>query len=307
MLSQQAMHNGILLIDKPAGITSAGVVARIKHILQAARVGHAGTLDPDATGLLVILINGATRIASYAADGTKVYSGTIKLGVRTSTDDLAGEVLSRSEDIPSFEQIHQCAQRFIGHIQQVPPKVSAVKVGGKRAHKMQRLGEEFELKAREVEVSRLELSSLSPDLIGYRMECSPGTYVRSVARDLGDALGCGAAVATIRRERSGVLSVDRAVQITEVSWELVQDWSVLVPHLPRIELAPAVAAALHNGQRNSLRALEEAAFMTGLREKPGVVMYGVEGSSDTLGLLRVNPDRSVDFEINLGLKLGSPT
>ncbi len=294
------MRNGVLLIDKPAGVTSAGVVARVKRALKASRVGHAGTLDPDATGLLVILINGATKVASYAADGDKIYSGTIKLGVRTDTDDTSGRVLSSSEDLPAFGEVERAAQQFVGAIQQVPPKVSAIKVGGKRAHRLQRRGAEFELEARTVTVRRFLLSPAEEGLIRYEIECSPGTYVRSLARDLGEALGCGGAAASIRRERSAHLKVADAIQLEQVSWELVRDWSVLLPETPRIELPATLAAALHNGQRT---ALGEAARLPQLSERlkhPGIVMYSTLGDSETLGLLRVSEDGKLQFELNLG-------
>ena len=296
------MRNGILLIDKPAGMTSAGVVARVKRTLTASRVGHAGTLDPDATGLLVILVNGATRVASYAADGVKVYSGTMRLGLRTSTDDLAGEVLETCSDIPDFAEVGREATRFTGRIEQVPPKVSAVKIGGKRAHKLQRQGESFEIAPRTVQVDRFEVAPESPDTIRYLVECSPGTYVRALARDLGNALGCGGAAATIRRERSGHLSVQNAIQLEAVSWEALRDWSIIVPELPRVELPTKLALSIHNGQRSSLR---EAASLLQLQEsfpRPGLLLYTAEKASESMGILAVTSDGSLEFELTLGLK-----
>lgn len=296
------MRNGIILIDKPAGVTSAGVVARVKRILKASRVGHAGTLDPDATGLLVILVNGATRVASYAADGAKVYSGTMRLGIRTSTDDLAGEVLATCSEIPGFAAVQSAAARLTGPIEQVPPKVSAVKIGGKRAHKLQRRGEEFELAPRAVQVHRFEVTPESPDTIRYLVECSPGTYVRSLARDLGDALGCGGAAATIRRERSGHLSVQNAISLEAIEWGALKDWSILVPELPRVALPQKLALSIHNGQRSALR---EAAGLPQLQEacaKPGLVLYTAEGAAESMGILAATTDGSLEFELNLGLK-----
>lgn len=297
------MRNGIILIDKPAGITSAGVVARVKRLLGASRVGHAGTLDPDATGLLVILVNGATRVASYAADGDKVYSGTFKLGIRTSTDDVTGNVLSVSTEIPSFADVAQAAQRFVGEIDQVPPKVSAVKIGGKRAHRLQRSGDEFELEPRRVIVRQLDIApSDSADTVMYSVQCSPGFYVRALARDLGDALGCGGAAAAIRREKSGHLSVENAITLDAVGWSSVMDWSVLMPSTRRVELPGALAASIHNGQRAALLEAARYPALYALLGSPGIVLYGAQGVAETMGILAVSADRQLQFELNLGLK-----
>jgi tRNA pseudouridine55 synthase len=293
------MRSGILLIDKPAGITSAGVVGRVKRVLGAERVGHAGTLDPDATGLLVILVNGATRVASYAADGAKRYSGLIRLGITTTTDDISGDVLSECEDIPPFERVEAASKAFVGSIQQVPPRVSAIKVGGKRAHKMTRDGEAFELAPRTVTVSVFNVRKVSVNTFAYEIECSPGTYVRSLARDLGSALGCGATVESIRRERSGPLSVDNALQIDQVSWERLEDWSLLIPEVPRVELPEELAAAILTGHQQSLRVVRDNPAVSVLSPDSLVAYRSIRGR-ETLGLLRILPSSEVRVEINIG-------
>ncbi len=293
------MHSGILFIDKPAGITSAGVVARVKRILGAERVGHAGTLDPDATGLLIVLVNGATRVASYAADGAKRYCGIMRLGVTTSTDDMAGEVLTESSTIPPFEKVVDACARFIGPIQQVPPKVSAIKVGGKRAHKLSREGHEFELSAREVVVSRFDIEKISDTSFRYVVECSPGTYVRSLARDVGDLLGCGGAVESIRRERSGPFSVEGALSLEEIAWERVRDWSLLIPHIPRIEITEESAAAIRNGHQITLKRVGELPEVASL-PRPSLFCYASKGDPETLGLLNVLPTGELQVALNLG-------
>lgn len=293
------MHSGIILIDKPAGITSAGVVARVKRVLGAERVGHAGTLDPDATGLLVVLVNGATRVASYAADGTKRYSGTMRLGVTTSTDDLAGDVLERCDVIPSFDKVVEASKRFVGAIQQIPPRVSSVKVQGKRAHKMTREGEEFTLLPREVTVYRFEISSLSEASFSYVVECSPGTYVRSLARDLGEALGCGGAVETIRRERSGPLSVEGAIPLEQVSWGHLLDWSLLIPEIPRIEIPEEIASAILSGHQLTLKKLAERPEVAAL-PRYSLFAYASAGEQETLGLLKVGASGEPTVSLNVG-------
>lgn len=301
------MRSGILLIDKPAGMTSAGVVARVKRLLGAGRVGHAGTLDPDATGLLIILLQGATRVASYAADGYKIYSGEIQLGVRTSTDDLGGEILNQTNVIPAWEDVTAAGSRFVGKIQQVPPKVSAIKVQGKRAHKLHRNGASFELTAREVDVRRFDISQGdSPSQVRYVIECSPGTYVRSLARDLGEALGCGGAVSTIRRERSGHFSVSDAISIEEVSWSRVQDWAVLVPGLPRLRLPIQVARSLLDGQRRGLRHAWEVYSQEVSSEVSSHIVFFAEESQDSLGILKIQDGGGFEFELNIPPKTLCP-
>jgi len=291
--------NGIILVDKPAGISSAGVVARVKRTLQAARVGHAGTLDPDATGLLIILINGATRVASYAADGWKVYSGEILLGISTSTDDMAGDVLSTQVVTADFAEISAAAAKFSGCIMQYPPKVSAKKLDCKRAYRLHRSGQEFELEARAVEIRRFELApTCDPATIRYVTEVSPGTYVRSLARDLGIALGCGAAVKSIRRESSGYFSVAEALAPESISWEVVRDWSELVPMMSKVAFSAEVVFGLHNGQLAALRRAWDECNSIELLSK--YVVYSREGEDGSLGILEVNPEGGFSFELNIG-------
>jgi len=296
--SMTERRSGIICIDKPAGISSAGVVARVKRALGAGRVGHAGTLDPDATGLLIVLINGATRVASYAADGAKVYSGEIRLGVTTTTDDLSGEVMTTSDVHHDFLAVAAQAARFVGSSMQTPPKVSAKKVGGKRAYKLQREGQEFELAAREVHVTSFDLHPTEDSqTVRYLVEVSPGTYVRSLARDLGEQLGCGAAVKSIRREASGYFGLDRAVAMDAVSWEAVMDWGELVPNLPRISVSDEVAMGLTSGQQRALIAAWQECNW--IERNAKLVIYSRAGSPDPLGILKVEPGGGFSFELNV--------
>jgi tRNA pseudouridine55 synthase len=297
--SMLSRKNGIILIDKPAGISSAGVVARVKRALQAARVGHAGTLDPDATGLLIVLINGATRVASYAADGWKVYSGEIQLGVTTSTDDIAGNVLSTQEVTADFSSISAAAANLRGRIMQYPPKVSAKKLDGKRAYKLHRAGQDFELEPREVHVRRFELAPTNdPTTVSYITEVSPGTYVRSLARDLGATLSCGGAVKTIRREQSGYFSVSDAITLDQVSWDLLRDWSELVPSMPRVALSAEVVSGLQNGQKKALsQAWQECNLIEPISD---YVVYSRKDEFGSLGILEIIPQGGFAFSLNIG-------
>lgn len=296
--SQLHMRDGIVLIDKAANMSSAAVVARVKRCLKADKVGHAGTLDPDATGLLICLVNGATRVASYALDGLKVYSGTMRLGVRTTTDDMTGDVLEESTSVPSFDAVSKAALDFVGTIDQVPPKVSAIKVGGRRAYQLERAGHDVQLKSRQVLVERFDLTAVSEATVGYRIVCTPGTYVRALARDLGEKLGCGAAAETIRREGSGHFSVSHAVALEDLSWDSVQDWAVLVPHVPRITVPSHIAVDLLQGRVAALSAVKP--FVTSLSDTVELVAYAADGRpGETLGLLRVDAARNVGFEVNV--------
>ncbi len=211
------MTNGLLLLDKPAGISSAGALNRIKRNLQLKKIGHAGTLDPMATGLLVCLVGSATKFALQAGAGAKRYSGTIRLGLRTDSDDITGQVLDTSAEIPPFSQIEKFSKEFIGKISQRPPDVSAIKVDGVRAYKLSRRGQKPNLLEREVEVEEFALVERDRETIGFYLVCSKGTYVRSIARDLGERLGCGACLASLRRELSLPFNVSSAKKLDEIS------------------------------------------------------------------------------------------
>jgi tRNA pseudouridine55 synthase len=295
------MRDGILLIDKPAGISSAGVVARVKRALGAARVGHAGTLDPDATGLLIILINGATRVASYAADGYKVYSGEIQLGITTTTDDTGGEIIGRGEVLCSWEDIVKRARELTGWIDQIPPTVSAKKIGGKRAYRLHREGQQVVLSPRRVEVRRFEVEPVPGNQasLRYRVEVSPGTYVRAIARDLGQLLGCGASAVSIRREVSGHFSVQNALTIEEVSWEHLKDWAQLVPDLPSVAVTPEIGRALVQGQRWALPHAWGVIKHDGVEPLPSHVVYRDGGNNRSLGILKTVAGGGFEFCLNI--------
>jgi tRNA pseudouridine55 synthase len=293
------MRNGLLLIDKPAGVTSASVVARVKRILKAEKVGHAGTLDPDATGLLVCLVNAATRVAHYALEGQKCYSGTFRLGVTTSTDDTTGEVLSESNAVPGFAQIESAALKFMGDISQVPPKVSAKKVQGRRAHELERKGVSFELAPKLVRVDSFELWAVDSVRVGYRVRCSPGTYVRALARDLGEALGCGGAAELIRREASGQFDVAHAISLEEISWEAVKDWMLLVPEIPRVVVPPTVASELLQGKPSGLVKVGQLPELAKVVSRPAVFMYTPSEAEEPWGFLEVTSSGQVLHRLNV--------
>lgn len=200
--------DGIVVIDKPAGMTSHDVVARLRRACGTRAVGHAGTLDPMATGVLVLGVERATKLLGHLTASVKRYQATVRLGVATNTEDAEGEVTAvTSAAHLTDEQIHEAAQRFLGDIMQVPSSVSAIKVSGVRSYKRARAGEEFELPARPVSITALRIDAIRREGdcidLDISVACSAGTYVRALARDLGAALGVGAHLTSLRRTAAG--------------------------------------------------------------------------------------------------------
>lgn len=202
---------GLLNVSKPVGPTSHDVVARIRRLLRrGTKVGHAGTLDPFATGVLVICVGPATRLAEYVAGGPKQYVAEVTFGATSTTDDIAGDI-TETGAAPDEADVRAAAEGFVGQIQQVPPAHSAVHVSGQRAYKLARAGREVELPARPVQIDALELLEMSGRLATFRIDCGTGTYIRALARDLGRQLGCGAYCSALTRTRVGRFTLDQAV------------------------------------------------------------------------------------------------
>lgn len=247
---------GILVVDKPAGMTSHDVVGRCRRIFSTQRVGHAGTLDPMATGVLVLGIDRATKILGLLTASDKSYAATIRLGQTTSTEDAEGELLhSISASHLTDEVIAAAVAELRGDIEQVPSAVSAIKVGGRRAYQLVREGEAVELKARPVRIDRFEVSATRrPGALidlDVDVDCSSGTYIRALARDLGNALGVGGHLTSLRRTRVGRFGLDQARTLEELaerprlSWTL-DDACLLV--FPRRALTPDEAEATGHGR-----------------------------------------------------------
>lgn len=198
------MIDGLVVVDKPAGWTSHDIVAKCRGIFGQRRIGHSGTLDPDATGVLLVGLGRVTRLLRFLTDLPKTYTGEVVFGTETSTLDAAGEVTATHEMSPTPDDVTAGARTLTGRIQQVPPMVSAVKVGGRRLHELAREGKEVERQAREVEVYRFDTAPTDDPLVyAVEVECSSGTYVRTLAADLGHALGGGAHLRNLRRTAIG--------------------------------------------------------------------------------------------------------
>lgn len=209
---------GILLIDKPAGWTSHDVVAKARRLTGQRRIGHTGTLDPMATGLLVLCLGNATRLVEYLIGHDKAYTGEIVLGLNTTTDDAEGEVLDRRDVPPLTDALLRALEmRFGGRLRQRPPAHSALKVQGRRAYELARAGVAVELAEREVTIHRLRLARVGANRLAADVECGAGTYIRSLARDIGEALGCGGHLGALRRTRVGSFDVRDALTLEDVS------------------------------------------------------------------------------------------
>lgn len=207
------MH-GLLLIDKPCGMTSHDVVSRVRRICRTRKVGHAGTLDPLATGVLPVAIGQGTKVLQFLLAADKSYRATLCLGVSTDTLDSEGEVVDRKE-LPddTLERLQQVVPDFIGQVEQVPPMYSALKKDGVPLYKLARQGKTVEREPRTVEISRLEILSVDLPFVEIEVDCSKGTYIRTLAQDLGDAIGCGAHITQLRRLRSGPFSIEECITL----------------------------------------------------------------------------------------------
>ena len=248
--------SGWLIVDKPAGITSTSVVNKVRWALQAKKAGHAGTLDPAATGVLAVALGEATKTVPYITDALKAYKFEVRFGAATNTDDAEGEVIAQSDMRPSDDEIKEALHQFAGDIMQVPPKFSAVKLDGQRAYKLARDGEDVTLAARPLFVDELVLVDRpDPDTAVLEMICGKGGYVRAIARDLGTALGCHGHVTWLRRVWSGPFEASDGLtleRIETLAHDPALDAHVLplevgLTDLPELRSTPEGAARLRNG------------------------------------------------------------
>jgi len=216
---------GILVVNKPGGMTSHDVVMRIRRRLKMKRVGHAGTLDPLATGVLIILLGKATKLFGRFEAFDKAYRATLLLGTRTTTADIQGQVKMQAPfDKVTRGQVDGVLKKFLGEIEQTPPMVSAVKVQGKRLYELARQGLEVERPARRIRIDKLDLVEFAPPRVRIYLECSKGTYVRKIAEDVGELLGCGACITEIERTKVGHFTIEQAVGLDEVTEKNIQPW-----------------------------------------------------------------------------------
>lgn len=246
----------ILVVDKPSGPTSHDVVNRIRKAAALRKVGHSGTLDPLASGVLVLLLGPATRLSEYLAGSDKVYRAVVRFGRVTDTYDAAGETVQESSESPSRAEVEAALPEFVGDQFQMPPAYSAVKVAGRKAYELARAGQKPELRPRSITVHSIELDNYTPPDLTLEIRCSGGTYVRSLAHELGQHTGTGAHLAELRRLEAGVFSLEQARSLKDLeeaiergSWlEMLIPPQEALPHLPQVVVGPADLSRLRHGR-----------------------------------------------------------
>jgi tRNA pseudouridine55 synthase len=258
--------NGWLILDKPLGMTSATAVARVRRLFSAKKAGHAGTLDPLATGLLPIALGEATKTVSLVMDGLKTYRFTAQWGSETTTDDAEGSLTNQSASRPASEDILALLPRFIGPIDQVPPSFSAILVGGERAYAKARQGDAVALASRVVTVKALELLDARADEADFELRCGKGTYVRAIARDLGRALGCFGHVTALRRTATGPFTENDMISLEKLeefshndagrkAMTVIRPLRTALDDIPALALSEAESGRLRQGQSVVVRSV----------------------------------------------------
>lgn len=254
---------GLLNLHKPIGITSRDAVNRVQRIIRPVKVGHAGTLDPLATGVLVLCLGKATRLITYIQDRPKRYLGTFELGKVSTTDDSEGRVETVSIKQVSRAEVETCLQDFVGDVQQIPPSYSAVHVQGKRAYQLARAGRQPDLEPRTVHIESLQLTAWNFPGFTLEIECGSGTYIRSLGRDIGQALGCGAYMTSLVRTAIGEFSLPNALDLKLLTPETLAQHLIppgeAVRHLPRAVCPEAEKTNILTGKQFVPRSLEESA------------------------------------------------
>lgn len=260
--------HGVLLIDKPAGITSFDVIRKMRRMLQTKKIGHAGTLDPFATGLLVLCVGHYTRFAGYLTEDDKAYVATVELGVETATHDTEGEVVQRAK-IPNDwdKELEQILPRFRGEISQVPPAYSAIHIDGKRAYDLARKGEKVEIPARTITVHELRASLFKESAFDLTVRASKGTYIRALGRDIGRALGCGAHLTALRRHQSGRFSIDDAHTLDKLEQYTAEERLAALrqnedalPMFARLELQADDVKKLQDGKKVDAKNADDGCY-----------------------------------------------
>jgi tRNA pseudouridine55 synthase len=291
--------NGFVVIDKPAGITSHDVVSRVRRILGTRKVGHTGTLDPFATGVLPVAVGEGTKAIPFLDEGIKRYEALLRLGLTTDTLDITGRVLAEA-DWSAIDRDRFCAAlcRFVGVISQTPPMFSAIKQGGQPLYRLARRGIEVERQPRQVAVQRLELTSFEPPLAGVTVTCSRGTYVRSLADDVGRDLGCGAVLQELRRTASGSFTIAAAVTLEQLE-EAVREG--------RVEpLCVTPFAALAHLEDIPLTEAGEVKVRHGRSPGPEELENGTPAAGDAPRLVRLSRDSALAAVGELTPREGSP-
>lgn len=273
------MINGVINIYKIKGFTSHDVVAKLRGIMRQKKIGHTGTLDPDATGVLPVCLGSATKLCDMLTDKEKEYIARVKLGVTTDTQDMTGTVLSEKKVDVTKEQVVEAIQFFVGPYEQIPPMYSALKVNGKKLYELAREGKEVERKARPVTIHYIEILDMDLPELTIKVGCSKGTYIRTLCHDLGEKLGCGAAMASLERTKSGQFMKETAITLAELEEklkdagekreEMIQSMVIPVENMfseyPKLYLLPEWERLVQNGNAFEEKNLRNE-FLTKVRE-----------------------------------------
>jgi tRNA pseudouridine55 synthase len=282
---------GFLVVDKPPGQTSHDVVDAARKWLGIRRVGHLGTLDPQATGVLPLAVREATKLISFIEKDSKSYVGSVRFGIETDTLDAQGQETRRYEGpLPRREEVEEALEAFRGEIEQIPPMYSAVKKNGVPLHRLARRGEEVERDPKKVKISRLDLTKFEEGLAEIRVDCSAGTYVRVLAAEIGNALGCGAHLESLRRLSSGPFDVTQAVSFEQLESEAASGV------IEKRVISPADAmglSVLELSAESTQRVRHGADISPGarLRVAPGEKVIAIDGEGNLVGLLELRADR----------------
>ena len=256
--------NGIVIIDKPQGWTSQDVTARLRRVFSTRRIGHGGTLDPMATGVLPVFVGRATRGVEFFEHAEKTYETVLRLGLTTDTEDISGTVLTEQEANVTGEQLEEVLQKFRGEILQVPPMYSALKVGGQKLVDMARKGKTVERQPRPITIHELTLLGMEAEGIRLQVRCSKGTYIRTLCKDIGEALGCGGCMAALRRVQAGEYTIDEAVPLLQLLEEaepekFLRPVDTMFRNYPAVTLSEKQALRCRNGNSFSVK-LEEGTY-----------------------------------------------
>lgn len=276
------MVHGILNVEKEIGFTSFDVVAKLRGILKQKKIGHTGTLDPDARGVLPVCLGNATKLCDMLTEKTKEYEAVMLLGVTTDTLDLSGEVLKEQPVSVSEEEIRGIINGFWGEQQQIPPMYSALKVDGRRLYELAREGKTIERKSRTITIHRIEIVSVELPRVTFRVECSKGTYIRSLCQDIGEKVGCGACMESLIRTRSGAFTIENALTLSTIEQmmksgrieDAILPMEAIFEELEALHVTEQWKVRIDNGNPLELLAFEETITP---EEKKQYRIYNVEG------------------------------
>ena len=276
--------NGIVIVDKPEGWTSQDVTAKLRGVFQTRRIGHGGTLDPMATGVLPVFVGRATRGVEFFEHAEKTYETVLRLGITTDTEDITGTVLTRQDAFVTGEMVEEVLTKFRGEIMQVPPMYSALKVNGQKLYELARKGREVERQPRPITIHELTLLGMEAEGIRLRVRCSKGTYIRTLCKDIGEALGCGGCMAALRRVQAGEYTIDESVPLLQLLEEtepekFLRPVDSMFRNYPAVTLSEKQALRCRNGNSFSVKLAEgtyraydqEGAFLMLAKVEDGVM------------------------------------